>query len=31
MMRDKNLDPVLENVPGFAIDLFRKIPQDCWK
>ncbi|KAK1640757.1 hypothetical protein BDP81DRAFT_420656 [Colletotrichum phormii] len=31
MMRDKDLEPVLESVPGFAIDLFREIPHDYWR
>ncbi|KAL2879004.1 hypothetical protein SGCOL_005703 [Colletotrichum sp. CLE4] len=31
MMRDKDLEPVLESVPDFAIDLFREIPHDYWR
>ncbi|KAK1489114.1 hypothetical protein CTAM01_11263 [Colletotrichum tamarilloi] len=30
MMRNNNLDPVLESVPGFAIDLFREISHAYW-
>ncbi|UQC76609.1 uncharacterized protein CLUP02_18122 [Colletotrichum lupini] len=30
MMRNNNLDPVLESVPGFTIDLFREISHAYW-
>ncbi|KXH55662.1 hypothetical protein CSAL01_09420 [Colletotrichum salicis] len=31
MMSEKDLERVLETVPGFAIDLFREIPLDYWR